>query len=64
MLNVFGSMSTYTGRAPRMAIVSAVATKVNGVVTTSSPGPMPRAIIAIWSASVPEEQATAYLEPR
>ena len=64
MLNVVGSMSTYTGFAPRMAMVSAVATNVNGVVITSSPGPMPRAIIAIWRASVPDAHPTAYFTPR
>jgi hypothetical protein len=36
-----------------------VAKKENGVVTTSSPGPMPSAISATSSASVPLETPTA-----
>jgi len=64
MLNVWGSISTYTGLAPSSTIVSVVATNVNGVVITSSPLPMPSAIIAICNASVPEAQPTAYFTPR
>ena len=37
----------------------AVATKVSGVVTTSSPGPIPRAAYAVCSAAVPEVTLTA-----
>ena len=44
ILNVAGSMSTNTGRAPTRAIEPAVAKNENGVVTTSSPGPTSRAI--------------------
>ena len=46
-----------------MAIVSAVAKKVNGVVITSSPSPMPIAFIAITSASVPLFTAIACFTP-
>src|SRR5690606_39205416 len=42
-------------RAPRRATTPAVAKNVNGVVITSSPGPMPSAINATSSASVPDE---------
>ena len=52
-LNVFGSMSTKTGVAPALWMVPAVAKKVNGVVITSSPRPMSRALSASSSASVP-----------
>ncbi|OQC23052.1 MAG: hypothetical protein BWX71_02190 [Deltaproteobacteria bacterium ADurb.Bin072] len=41
MLKVPGSMSTNTGVAPSSETTSAVATKVNGVVKTASPGPTP-----------------------
>ena len=44
ILNVAGSMSTNTGRAPSLAIEPAVAKNENGVVTTSSPGPTSSAI--------------------
>ena len=54
MLQVSGSTSTKTGRAPTRQMTSAVATKVKGVVMTSSPGPTPKAIKLIRSASVPE----------
>ena len=63
MLKVAGSMSTKTGRAPSRAMAPAVAKNVYGVVTTSSPGPIPRAIIAASSASVPEEMPTACFVP-
>ena len=45
-------------------IASAVAKKVNGVVITSSPQPICRAIKDIISASVPELQPTANLVPQ
>ena len=54
MLNVTGSMSTNTGVAPTLLIDSGVAKNVNGVVMTSSPGPIPSARKLITSASVPE----------
>ncbi len=62
--SVAGSMSTNTGFAPTMLMLSAVAKKVNGVVITSSPGPMPRARRAITSASVPLFTPMACLTPR
>ena len=40
-LNVAGSMSTRTGRAPRRTTEPAVAKNEYVEVTTSSPGPMP-----------------------
>jgi len=59
MLNVAGSMSTSFGVAPRRTIQPAVAKNENVEVTTSSPGPMPSAIIATSNASVPEETPIA-----
>ena len=53
MLPVSGSTSTNTGLAPTSAMISAVATNVNGEVITSSPGSISSAISAISSASVP-----------
>ena len=48
-----GSTSTSTGRAPAYSIAAIVATKVNGTVMTSSPGPTPAPRSARWSALVP-----------
>ena len=62
-LQVSGSMSTNTGFAPSSTMVSAVAAKVKGVVMTSSPGPMPSAIRAIKSASVPLATVMQCLAP-
>src|SRR5579883_2345237 len=64
MLYVSGSMSTKTGRAPSRQIVLAVAKKVYGVVMTSSPGPIPRAIKGSSRASVPEPQPTPRAAPQ
>src|SRR5690606_31701731 len=50
--------------APTDSTASAVAKNVNGVVTTSSPGPMPSARSASTSASVPEFTPTAWRTPR
>jgi hypothetical protein len=61
--NVSGSMSTKRARAPTRAMAVMVAMKVNGVVTTSSPGPTPRAVRVARRASVPEETATAWGRP-
>ncbi len=58
ILYVRGSMSTKTGVAPTMPMASVVATNVNGVVMTSSPGPMSSARSARCSASVPEFRPT------
>src|SRR5689334_61488 len=59
MLSVSGSMSTKTGVAPTSRMVLPVAAKLNGVVITSSPAPMPCANSATCSAAVPDETATA-----
>jgi len=63
MLQVSGSMSTKTGFAPNSTMTSAVATKVNGVVMTSSPDLIPSAISEISKASVPEATVTQCLAP-
>src|SRR5215469_16958540 len=55
-LNVAGSMSQKSGRAPVRAIVPAVAKKVKGLVITASPVPISNAINARSSASVPEDE--------
>jgi hypothetical protein len=60
---VSGSMSMRTALAPRRAMQVAVARKVYGVVTTSSPGPTPSAMRPTRIASVPEETPTACVEP-
>ena len=54
MLQVSGWISTNTGIAPISAMTSEVATKVNGVVMTSSPAFTPSAISEMSKASVPE----------
>ena len=59
MFPVTGSISANTGLAPRRTTAPAVAKKLYGVVTTSSPGPTSRAIRARISASVPEAQPIA-----
>ena len=59
MLNVTGSMSTNTGRAPSRAMQPAVAKNVYGVVTTSSPSLMSSAMSASSNASVPDETPSA-----
>lgn len=46
-------MSTKTGTAPVMRITLLLATKLKGVVSTTSPKPTPRAISITWSAAVP-----------
>ena len=55
MLKVTGSISTKTGVAPTRAIAPAVAKKVNGVVMTSSPTPIPSTMREMSRASEPEE---------
>ena len=50
-------------RRPQCTIVFSVATKVIGVVTTSSPGPMPRASSAACRPAVAEETGTAKRPP-
>jgi hypothetical protein len=63
-LKLSGSMSANTGVAPTMEIASAEAKKVNGVVITSSPGPMSSARNASTSASVPLATPVAWSAPR
>ena len=57
-------MSAKTGRAPQRTIELAEAKKVNGVVSTKSPGRTPAAAMASHNASVPLAQATVSLTPR
>lgn len=64
MLYVSGKMSAKTGTAPTRLIAPAVAKNVYGVVTTSSPGPIPSAIKEIIRASLPEETPTACSQPQ
>ena len=64
MLSVSGWMSTNTGVAPAWAMASAVAKNVNGVVTTSSPAPMPSARRAMVRPSVPLATPTAPAVPK
>ena len=64
MLNVSASTSTKTGVAPTSAATSAVAQKVKEGQNTASPGPMPLAISASISASVPLAQVTAWRAPQ
>ena len=62
-LKVAASISANTGVAPTSDTASAVAKKVNGLVITSSPGPMPKARSASTRASVPLATATAWRTP-
>src|SRR5215813_971515 len=62
-LNVSGSISTRTGRAPARTIALEEAKKLKDVVITPSPGPMPAATSANQRASVPEAHPTASLAP-
>src|SRR5579859_6204751 len=50
--SVSGSISAKTGLAPARRIELAVAKKLNGVVMTASPGPIPAATSASQSPSV------------
>ena len=60
---VLVSQSTKIAVAPEIQIASAVAKKVFGWVTTSSPGPMPSAIKLSQMASVPLATPTEYFMP-
>ena len=62
-LNVVSSMSTNTGTASSNSTQLADATKLKGVVITSSPRPMPSAFTARWSAAVPLLVAVAKRAP-
>ena len=64
MLKVPGSTSAKTGVIPSSATTSTVATKVKEHVMTSSPGFSPKAIMAIWRASVPFAQPITCFTPR
>ena len=57
------SMSTNTGRAPAWTIALAGATKLNGEVITSSPGPTPAPSSARCRPAVPDDTPTAYAAP-
>ena len=59
ILKSSGRISMKTGLAPRREIAPAVAKKVNGTVTTSSPALTPNAINASSKASLPEATPTA-----
>ena len=62
-LSVSRSMSTKTGVAPTSTMTSPTEMNVRDSVMTSSPGPMPAAIIATWSAAKPELTATPCFAP-
>jgi hypothetical protein len=62
-LRVRGSISTNTGIARSYSSALTEATKLNGVVMTSSPAEMPQARTARWRAAVPELTATAWAAP-
>ena len=61
--SVTGSTSQKTGIAPSYSRQLAEATKLNGLVITSSPGPQPSARTPRCRAAVPEETATASSTP-
>jgi len=63
-LKVRGLISTKTGVALLRQIEEAVAKKLKGVVITSSPSPIPKALMAKTRASVPEAQPMAFFIPR
>ncbi len=58
ILKSSGRISMNTGLAPSLEIAPAVAKKVKGTVTTSSPAFTPKAISASNSASLPEATPT------
>ncbi len=64
MLNVSGSTSAKSGVAPHIETLDAVAKNVNAGTITESPGPMPAASSAAWSAAVPELTPTAWAAPQ
>ena len=63
-LKLVSSTSTNTGRAPVLEMHPAVAKKVKLGQITSSPAPMPSAMSATRSASVPEETPMACSTPQ
>ena len=62
-MNVSGSTSTSTARAPQSSTTFAVAGNVYAGTMTSSPGPISSASTARWSAAVPDETAAACAVP-
>ena len=62
-LKVPGSMSANRAVAPHSRIAFSVATNVNALVTTSSPGPTPSTRSAATSATVPLATATVCRVP-
>src|SRR5918996_1284570 len=62
-LRVFRSTSAKTGVAPSYSTQLEEATKEKGVVTTSSPGPMPARRTQRWSPAVPLETAAVWGAP-
>ena len=64
MQSVTGSTSQKTGFAPVCTITFAVAGQVSGVVSTSSPAPMPSATSARCIAVVQDETANACSTPQ
>ena len=63
MLNVSSSISIKTGVAPSKETTSADAKKVKSGTNTASPAPMPQALRARVSASVPLAQDIQCLTP-
>src|SRR6266568_4744178 len=63
-LNVAGSISANTGRAPHRVMELAEAKNVKGVVKKLSPGPTPIPARASHRASVPDEHPTVPAAPR
>jgi hypothetical protein len=61
--SVSRSMSTNTGVAPTSTMTSPTEMNVRDSVMTSSPGPIPAAIIAMCRAANPELTATPCLTP-
>ena len=64
MHSVTGSTSQNTGFAPVWTITFAVAGQVSGVVSTSSPAPIPSATSARCIAVVQDEAANACSTPQ
>ena len=63
MLKLCGPTSTNTGSAPKASATSAVAAKPKAGMKTAAPAPMPSAMRAINSASVPLETPIAWAAP-
>jgi len=63
MFRFCGSISTSTGLAPTYSTQLVEATKLNGVVITSSPGPTPAASMAQCNPPVPDDTPTPWRRP-